>query len=189
MDLPISLGAAPVAPNLDTQFDKILSKIVRKTSQLKTIGMLPNDRENLKERLGFAWSDAPNNKEATNVTTWRKKRARKSYTDIQDANNHLFLVVILATTPTECSTPIFKEVKESLISLKSYENYRVNVDFAEKHFFESTAAEQGFISHHRYINLINSLFPQGWYNHPFTNRHRTDIQIEDRRKQKGIGFA
>jgi hypothetical protein len=66
----------------------------------------------------------------------------------------------LAVTPTECAIPAFKEVKESLICSKSYENYQLNLDFAEKHFFESMAAEQSFNNNHHYINFINSLFPQ-----------------------------
>ncbi|KAH6667399.1 hypothetical protein B0J14DRAFT_658850 [Halenospora varia] len=160
MDLPIPSEGAPVAPILVAESERIMGKIIRKTSQLKTTGMIPDDRENLKERLRFAWSEAHDDKEATSVTAWRKKKARKSYTDIQDANNHLFLAVILAITPTECSTPAFKTIKDSLISLKSYEDYRLNVDFTEKHFFESTAAEQSFISNHRYLNFMNSIFPQ-----------------------------
>lgn len=164
---PLIPSQTPATLHLDTEVRRIMGKIVRKTNQLKRTGMLPNDREHLKERLRFAWTD-PNSKKTTSVTAWRKKKARKAYTDLQDANNHLFLVVILAVTPTECAIPAFKEVKESLICSKSYENYQLNVDFAEKHFFESMAAEQSFNNNHQYINFINSLFPQGWYKHPFT---------------------
>jgi hypothetical protein len=95
------------------------------------------------------------------VTTWRKKKARKSYTDIQDVSNQLFLVIILAITPTECAKPVFNRVKETLLFSKSYDTYRVKLDVAEKHFFESTAAERKFISNHRYLAFMDSLFPQG----------------------------
>jgi hypothetical protein len=166
MDPPIP-SETPGTLRLDTEARRIMGKIARKTNQLKRTGMLPSDREHLKERLRFAWTDIHNSKETTSVTAWRKKKARKAYTDLQDANNHLFLVVILAVTPTECAIPAFKEVKESLICSKSYENYQLNLDFAEKHFFESMAAEQSFNNNHHYINFINSLFPQGCYKHPF----------------------
>jgi hypothetical protein len=157
MDLPMPSEAAL---NPDSEFGKIImAKIVRKTSQLKKDGMTLDDRKNLKERLAFTWRDAPDNK-AKDVTAWRKKTARQAYADIQDASNHLFLIVILTITPTECSKPGFKEVKQSLLSLKSYEDYRVNMDFEEKHFFESIAAERSFISNYRYLNFMTTLFPQ-----------------------------
>lgn len=181
MDLPMTLEETPGAANRVLEFDGITAKITQTASRLNTTGITPDDREILKERLRFAWSEDSSTKGATAVTTWRKKTARKSYTDIQDASNHLFLVVILAITPTECSKPVFKKVKETLLSLKSYEIYRMKLDFPEKHFFESTAAEQKFISNHRYLDFMNCLFPQGWYN-TFHNGNRTDMQTEDRRE-------
>lgn len=149
------------ALDTDPEFIKLMTKITRKNSQLKTSGMTLDDREILEERLGFTLSDAPEDTNGTSVTVWRKKKARKAYKTIQDANADLFFTVILAITPTECSKPVFKKVKESLLSLKSYENYRLNMDFEEKHCFEVIAAEQGFMNNHRYLSFMNSLFPQG----------------------------
>jgi len=80
------------------------------------------------------------------------------YTDIQDASNYLFLVVILTFTPTECTAASFKRVRDTLVSLQSYDNYQL--DIAEKNFFQATATEQGFISNSRYLSFMNILFPQ-----------------------------
>lgn len=146
-----------------------MAKIIRKSGQLKSSRMTLDDRENLKERFRFTWTEAPDDAIATAVTAWRKTTACKAYQDIQDASDHLFLAVILAITPTKCSKPVFKKVKESFLSLKSYKIYQINLDFKEKHRFESTAVEQGFINNRRYLSFMNALFPQGQQNYPFIN--------------------
>jgi len=164
MNAPI---ASEAGLNLGPEVDKFMAKIIRKSGQLKSSGLTLDDRENLKERLRFTWTEAPDDNLATAVTAWRKTTARKAYRAIQDASDHLFLAVILAITPTECSKPSFKKVKELLLSLKSYEVYQTNMDFEEKHHFESTAAEQGFINNRRYLDFMNAIFPQGQQSYPF----------------------
>jgi len=49
---------------------------------------------------------------------------------------------------------------DSLVSLASYEDYKLHIPFIEKVLFESTAAEQGFIGNSRYLSFLNSIFPQ-----------------------------
>jgi hypothetical protein len=158
---PSEADSSSAAAILDQEVDRTMTKISRKTGQLKSTGITSDDHENLKDRLKFVWDESPNDREATSVTKWRKAKARKAYADIQDASNHLFLAVLLAISPTECAKPSFKRVRDSLVALRSYADYQLDIDPAEKHFFDSTAAEQGFSSNDRYLSFINSLFPTG----------------------------
>ncbi len=57
------LEEAPVTASRDLEFDRIMGKITRKASQINKAGIMPDDREILKERLQSAWSEDPMPKE------------------------------------------------------------------------------------------------------------------------------
>ncbi|OCK91629.1 uncharacterized protein K441DRAFT_574113, partial [Cenococcum geophilum 1.58] len=58
-----------------------------------------------------------------------------------DANNHVFLTVVLVIPPTEYTKISFDIIVEYLICLKNYKPYRLNLRPAAKKFFKLTAAE------------------------------------------------
>jgi hypothetical protein len=139
------------------ELDIIRNKVI----SLKSHGLSIQDRKILKDdrRLLFAWiDDAPADHE-TSVTKWRRTRARKAYGTIQDANEHLFLAVILSITPTQCAKKKFDQVLECLIRL-DYEEFYFTLGSETKSFLESIAVEQGFAANRRYLAFIKSLFPR-----------------------------
>jgi hypothetical protein len=146
----------------NTQIRKFLTRIDEKVGQLKTNGMTRSDRELLKShRLNFTWGEITEESDNQNATTWRKGRARRTYAEIQDANDDLFLAVLLAIPPTECAKTSFDKVLEYLVRLENYGPYRLSLSSTTKNFFESMAAEQGFASSHRYLTFMQAMFPQG----------------------------
>lgn len=161
-----TLNAEPgtlVAQNANSETDKFLTKINDKVRQLKTNGLTRGDQEILRNgRLSFVWGESDANSTIP-VTLWRQARARRAYGEIQNANNHLFLAVALAITPTECGKTGFDNVLICIASVESYEPYRLNLDSTAKRFFESLAAEQGFTVDHRYLSFMQSIFPQSLY--------------------------
>lgn len=152
--------------------DQLLAKIDEKAKQLKTNGMTRGDQELLKaNRLNLVWGE-PIEKpdgQAASATDWRKGRARRAYTEVQDANHHLFLAVILAIPPTECAKKSFDSVLEHLIRLGNYEPYQLNLSPAAKLFFESTAAEQGFSGSRCFLSFMQALFPQSLWHSSLTS--------------------
>jgi len=164
MDQPITPEGGPLIPLIsDAAIDKSLTKINEKVRQLKRDGITRGDQEILKNRrLSFTWGELneDSNIQTTSVTTWRQSRARRAYTAVQDASDHLFLAVVLVISPTECAKTSFEDILNYLIGLETYEPYHLDLSSAAKRFFESTAAEQGFSSNHRYLSFMQSLFPQ-----------------------------
>ncbi|EDN02505.1 hypothetical protein I7I51_07499 [Histoplasma capsulatum] len=125
--------------------NKHLPKVNEKVKQLKVDDLTQTDKDNLKSRLSFVWkeSDEHSLRRGTSVTTWRQNRARRTYRAIQEADNHLFLAVLLAIPPTECGKTRFDNTTEYLLKLGDYRSYHMELSLATKRFFESTAAEQG----------------------------------------------
>jgi hypothetical protein len=145
-----------VGPNAAKVIDKINDKVML----LKTSGLITGDRDVLKNRrLRFVWEES-NENDTRPVTPWRHSRARSAYRRIQDVSNHLFLAVVLAITPTECGKTSFDEVLEYLGGLKDYKPYHFNLNSPAKIFFKEIAAEQEFAGKHRYVNFMQSLFPE-----------------------------
>ncbi|GJP97035.1 hypothetical protein AnigIFM60653_002359 [Aspergillus niger] len=138
-----------------------LEIIRNKASSLKSHGLSIEDRKVLKEdrRLVFSWTEETSNDRETSVTKWRRTRARTAYRTIQDANEHLFLAVILSITPTQCAQKKFDKVLEQLIRL-NYEEFYFTLDPETKSFLETIAAEQGFAGNRRYLAFMKSLFPR-----------------------------
>lgn len=137
---------------------QIRSQIQVKVGELQQAGLTHKDQQTLNNRLNFIWSDGL--KECRPTTAWRHKEARRIYREIQDADAHLFLAVVLVITPTECVKPFVKDTLTSLTELDDYELYHFNLDLSAKRFFDSVAAEQGFTSNHRFSSFIQSLFPR-----------------------------
>jgi hypothetical protein len=136
-----------------------ITKIFGKIALLKARGLKPEDHETLRNgRLSFIWGQ-PLKKIETETTKWRHSRARRAYWRIQDISNHLFLAVALAITPTECGRPSFDSVFDHLIQLDS-NSFVFGLDRTAKTFFETTAAEQGYAGNSRYLNFMNSIFPE-----------------------------
>jgi hypothetical protein len=140
-------------------FTIMVAKINSKSDQLKSSGMTDDDRKILDKRLSMVWGEPPSGAK-TKLSIWRWNRARQTYERIQDRSAYLFLAVILAISPTDCVTTVFKRVWEYLISLPSYRYYLLEINPAEKRFFESVAAEHGFMNANRYVNFMNDMFPQ-----------------------------
>lgn len=140
--------------------ERFINKINEKVRLLKKGDLNAEDRKVLKTgRLCFVWEESLGSCEVT-VTTWRKSRARRSYREIQEVSSHLFLAVLLVITPTDCGKTSFEPTLNYLTSLKNYENYHYDLNSAAQKFIESTAAEQGFAGNHRYLDFMQSLFPE-----------------------------
>jgi hypothetical protein len=143
----------------DAQINNALAKIDAKVNQLKSHGMTLGDEEVLKDRLRFVWGE-PSAPEGRGSTIWRKGRARRQYSRVQHANEHLFLATVLAVPPTECAKTSFDKVIEHLVRLDSYEPCYLNLGPVANGFFNSAAAEQGFSGSHGYLSFMKALFPQ-----------------------------
>jgi hypothetical protein len=136
----------------------ILTKIDEKVKELNTNGITRGDQEILNQCLTFNWANEKPDGKKGSATLWRNTRARRAYTEIQDANDHLFLIVILVIPPTECAKTSFDNILNHLTSLENYEPYRLSL--RSKRYFESTAAEQGFAGTRRYLSFMQALLPQ-----------------------------
>ena len=163
------------------QINGQLAKINEKARLLRTIGMTRGDRALLShDRLNFIWGEHATSKGAS-TTTWRKDRARRIYTEVQNANDHLFLSVILSITPTECAQGSFDDVVESLVRLENYEPYHLSLNPRTKTFFESVAAEQGFSRSRGYLSFMQTLFLQSLCAESST--HNVTLTLNRRRTQ------
>jgi hypothetical protein len=161
MDQPVSSEAGRVTTLSSNPQNELLTIIFEKAKELNTNGVKRGDQDILNHRLNFSWSnEGPDGKKGS-ATLWRNTRARRAYREIQDANNHLFLAVILVIPPTECSKTSFDNILNHLTSLENYEPYRLNLSPVAKRYFESTAAKQGFASSPRYLSFLQALFPPG----------------------------
>ena len=139
---------------------KVLAKIDRKAKELRANGIHVQDLEKVKSRLSFAWCEKPRDQEVTAVTTWRDTAARTAYAHVQDANSHLLLPVILAVSPSECSTIVFKGVLQILLQRHQYTSYRLSLSPEAKMALKSLAIKGGFSSNARYHTFLQSLFPE-----------------------------
>lgn len=143
--------------------DQYLVDISNKVTQLNTVGLTRNDREVLKDRLEISWGEREEiSKQESHSTRWRKTRLKKTYEEIQDASQHIFLPTILVISPTRCVERDFDIVLNRLTSLVSYEPYHLKLNATVERFFESIAAEGGFASSRRYLSFMDALFPRSW---------------------------
>ena len=55
--------------NRDPEFNRLIRMIAQKTSHLNTAGIMFADRQIIKERLQFVWSEDSDGKGVTSVTT------------------------------------------------------------------------------------------------------------------------
>ncbi|KAF2192046.1 hypothetical protein K469DRAFT_622026 [Zopfia rhizophila CBS 207.26] len=158
---PEACHLIPMSSN--AQVNNVLTKIDTKVKKLKTDGITLGDQEILrKDRLNLVWgepSEVPES-QGGQATKWRRGRARRAYTEIHKASEHLFLAVILAIPPTECAKTSFDNVLEHLLRIENYEPYRLNLSPATKRFFETIAAEHGFSGASSYLSFMQALFPQ-----------------------------
>jgi len=161
MDQPITSEAGRVTTlSSNPQINEFLAKIDEKVKELNTNGITRGDQEILNQRLNFSWTNERPDGKRGSATLWRNTRARRAYTEIQDANDHLFLAVTLVMPPTECAKTSFDNILSHLTGLENYEPYRLSLSSASKRYFESTAAEQGFAGNRRYLSFMQALFPQ-----------------------------
>jgi hypothetical protein len=167
-----SMAGRLTARTLNAQIDKFLDKIDKKSMQLKANGLTRGDQELLKDhRLKLIWGE-PDEKpdgEGASATAWRRARARRIYGEIQDLSDCLFLAFVLVIPQTLCTRKSFSSVMEHLTRRESYEQYHLDLSPSTKKFFESAAAEQGFIANRRYLRFIQALFPQSTKN-PFFHK-------------------
>ncbi|EEQ35374.1 conserved hypothetical protein [Microsporum canis CBS 113480] len=147
-------------PNPHRHTDRTIAKVDRKAGQLRMMGLTIHDQELLASRLDFVWGEPKSDSTGASQTAWRKSRARRAYTKIQEASDHLFLSIVLAIPPTECAQKAFDRVVEHFLRLDNYEQYRMGLDARAKRFFESTAAAKGFASSRHYLCFMQALFPE-----------------------------
>lgn len=143
---------------------KVLTQLEEKAALLRTRGLTRSDKGLLKNRLNYVWGEVVDKPKS--ATTWRNARARRAYDDIQAANDHIFLAVVLIITPTQIGHKSFENVIEDIVRLESYDSYRLNLSTADRSFFESVAAEYGFAGDRRYVRFMRALFPQTWGDEP-----------------------
>jgi hypothetical protein len=117
--------AIPLSPNKEV--NKSLIKINKKLEQLKTIGLTQGDYDILESQLTFVWGTPeepnPEASAADKQKLWRHSRAHQAYTEIQGANDHIFLAIILVIPPTESAKTSFQDVVNYLASLQNCETY------------------------------------------------------------------
>lgn len=148
----------------NTKLTQFFSRINDKVNQLKSVGLTREDQSILKNgRLNLIWGEDEIDDKRGQTTKWRRNRARRTYLEIQDASNHLFLVVALVFPPTECAKTEFDELLESLLRFQSYKHYNLGLDPTYKNSFESIAALQGFSRNRHYLNFLKDVFPQSLY--------------------------
>lgn len=149
-----------VASVSDTKSKDILDKINEQTEKLIATGLTQSNWKTLKNRLGIVWSEE-NLTQLKKANVWRKAHARHRYRLIQEANAHLFLVVVLAISPTECTEKSSKEIVERLCCLDDYEKYRFHLEPTDEALFESVAEELGVSESKAYKNFMQVMFPPG----------------------------
>ncbi|OJD12119.1 hypothetical protein AJ78_07240 [Emergomyces pasteurianus Ep9510] len=150
----------PVAAHSDEDINTNLVKINEKVKQLNVDGLTRADQAVLKNRLSFIFLGPNECPRSNEVTTWRQSRARRTYRAIQDADNHLFLAIILTIPPTECAKTRFDKTVDYLVNLEDYSLFRFSLRTTTKRLFDSTSAEQGFAGNPNYQGFIQALFPQ-----------------------------
>jgi len=170
MDQAIDSEADPLIPlSSDAEVNKYLVKINDKLKQLKTIGLTKNDHKILEKRLNFVWGELketdPHASDPDKLKAWRHTRAREIYTNIQDANDHMFLALILVISPSESVKTSFQNVVNYLVHPSNNKPYQLNLSSADKMFFESTSVKQDFTGSRHFLRFIEAVFPQGLFSH------------------------
>lgn len=144
------------APDLETALNKIQGTI----SQLQQLGLTRAHTQVLKDRFAFLWVQ-DSTESRNSATRWRRERARRNYTDIQNSSQELFLAVVLTIPPTECAKTTFDSVLEYFIRLHSYDFCRLTLGARDKTILESVAVEKGLTNNLSYQKLMRALFPIG----------------------------
>ncbi|KAL5365870.1 hypothetical protein BJX96DRAFT_180225 [Aspergillus floccosus] len=156
-------GAAHSGVESQEALESTVNIINAKVQQLRSKGLTKNDQGILKNgRLWLVWGD---HEEATktskiSVTVWRRSRARRAYQEIQEASNHLFLAVVLSLTPTQCGKTAFQPILGYLTGLNNYDSFKFCLNSSAKATFETAAVEQGFTGNNRYLDFMQTIFPQ-----------------------------
>ena len=156
---------SPKGNGFSAKVARTLAKIDRKAKELREAGVDASELKKIKSRLSFAWCDEPKerHRKTTAVTTWRLTVARRAYAHVQNANDHLLLPVILAVAPSECSTPVFKQVLPILVQNRQYTSYRLSLGLEVEDLLKSLALEGRFYYTPRYLAFVQALFPQREY--------------------------
>jgi hypothetical protein len=145
----------------DAEINKVLFKINEKVKELRTNNLAPSHQKILKTWLQLIWGeDASGIASNPTATQWRKSRARKTYLEIQEGSEHLFLSAVLVIPPTACSKKSIDKTLNHLLRIKDYSPFHLNLSSTAKMFFKTTAVEQGFSADRRYLKFMRALFPQ-----------------------------
>ena len=137
-----------------------IARINHQVADLQSHGLTRHHTEILRNRLGFLWCEH-DIEPGSSSTKWRKERARRNYTDVQNLCQGLFLAAVLAISPTECARTSFDNVLEHFIRLDNYHSYCVTLSSNDKTNLESLAAENGFTNNLGYQKFMRTLFPSG----------------------------
>ena len=125
---------------------ELLVKIIEKVKELNTNNITRSDQEILSHRLKLVWANDKVDGKKRSATLWRNTRTRHAYTEIQDANNHLFLAVILIIPPMEYSKTSFDNFLNRLISLDNYEPYHLNLSSAAKNILSQQPQRRALLA-------------------------------------------
>jgi len=154
--------ASPLSSLIPQSYtNSFLTKIHDVLNRLNTKRLALSSISDIQSRLELVWTDDFRLKADNPVTKWRWKKAQSVYLTIQDMSCHLFLLVALTTTPTDCCNAKFQSVLEYFALLKDYSSYYFSLDIAAKDLLDRTAAEGGFIGSARFVKFMEVLFPQG----------------------------
>ena len=143
-----------------TYVPKILERIEAKARELD--GELScKDLQILTDRLKFLWElSLPG---TTEITSWRHKRSRQAYEEMQDVDCHLFLAVILSVNPTESGQTRFQAVTEYLRNLGQYEMYCFTPRASTLKALRDLADKPYIANNERYCRLMEKLSRGKYY--------------------------
>ncbi|ORX92567.1 hypothetical protein BCR34DRAFT_253746 [Clohesyomyces aquaticus] len=144
---------------MTSKLDILQPRIAATVNDLRSQGLTSRHRILLTKRLKILWGESSGKKS----TRWRIKTARQAFSEVQAKSPHLFLVLVLLVTATECGQRAFcDEVITALVKLECYEPYQFSLSADDKDFLERTAKQQGFVEASTFKALMRALIPDGW---------------------------
>lgn len=137
--------------------DRIATTITR----LSDNGLTKNDQRTLTARFVFLWIERPG--ETKTSSKWRIDLVRDTFRDVLAKSAHLFFVLALLLTPTQCGQRAFiNSTIEPLLRSDSYNSYRFFLGPQDKEFLVKTAKDKGFLQKSEFLAVMHALFPEGW---------------------------
>jgi len=141
---------------------KFTPRIAETVERLRNKGLAAQDQKILPNRLARLWLERHAEKESSQ-SKWRNDTARQAFSDVRYKSAHLFFVLVLLVSPTQCGQRAFCDgVIRPLLDLESYDPYNFSLSPQDKRFLENAAKAKGFLEEPNFIALMQALFPEGW---------------------------